>query len=190
MPKLNVAVIVASTREGRHAPVVAEWLLGEMADRPHLAPDVVDLAEIDLPARMPSTRHPDVDALRRRIDQADAFIVVTPEYNHSYPASLKHAVDLVGAEWRRKPVAFVSYGGISGGLRAVEHLRGVFAELQAVAIRETVSFHGPWSWFGPDGRPVDTTSSRRAVTAMLDDLAWWATTLQRGRVADLASVPA
>jgi hypothetical protein len=76
------------------------------------------------------------------IDAADAFVVVTPEYNHSYPASLKHAIDMAHGEWNTKPVAFVSYGGISGGLRAVEALRLVFAELHATTIRDTVSFHG------------------------------------------------
>jgi NAD(P)H-dependent FMN reductase len=72
---------------------------------------------------MPATDDEAVSALCRRIDAADAFVVVTPEYNHSYPASLKHAIDMAYGEWNAKPVAFVSYGGISGGLRAVEALR-------------------------------------------------------------------
>ncbi len=68
------------------------------------------------------------------------FVVVTPEYNHSFPGPLKAAIDRHVTPWQAKPVGFVSYGGISGGLRAVEHLRQVFAELHAVTVRETVSF--------------------------------------------------
>ena len=107
-------------------------------------------------------------------------MVVTPEYNHSYPASLKDAIDYAKAEWFRKAIAFVSYGGVSGGLRAVEHLRGVFAELHAVGIRETVSFHGPFNGFGDDG-PGDPESASQAAQIQLDDLVWWATTLRSGR---------
>lgn len=87
--------------------------------------DVIDLAD----TRVPSAE------LADRIGAADAFVVVTPEYNHSYPGPL-HAIDSVGEQWRAKPVGFVSYGGVSGGLRAVEPLRVVFAELHAVTIRE------------------------------------------------------
>ena len=70
---------------------------------------------------------------------------MTPEYNHSFPAALKNVIDWHGPQWHVKPVGFVSYGGISGGLRAVEQLRLVFAELHAVGIRDTVSFHSAWN---------------------------------------------
>ena len=105
---------------------------------------------------------------------------MTPEYNHSYPAPLKQAIDLSRGEFARKPVAFVSYGGLSGGLRAVEHLRPVFAEVRAATIREAVSFHGAWERFDADGRPHDAAANT-AAEVMLDDLAWWATTLRAGR---------
>ncbi|MGA5305426.1 NADPH-dependent FMN reductase [Nucisporomicrobium flavum] len=112
---------------------------------------------------------------------ADAFVVVTPEYNHSYPAPLKAIIDGHFSEWRAKPVAFVSYGGLSGGLRAVEHLRPVFAELHAVTVRDTVSFHGARQCFGGDGLPVDPGSTA-AAGRMLDGLAWWGHTLRDARV--------
>jgi NAD(P)H-dependent FMN reductase len=115
-----------------------------------------------------------------RLEAADAFIVVTPEYNHSYPASLKNAIDWHRGEWTAKPVAFVSYGGMSGGLRAVEHLRAVFAELHAVTIRDTVSFHGAHARFGPDGEPKDDAAAV-AAKAMLDQLGWWARSLAEAR---------
>src|SRR3712207_2840161 len=109
---VNVAVIVGSTREGRFGPVVAKWFVGQAQQRADMAIDVIDLADIDAPAVYP--QHPSVaiEAYLARIDRADAFVVVTPEYNHGYPASLKQAIDLAYREWRAKPVAFVSYGGM------------------------------------------------------------------------------
>jgi len=88
-----LAVIIASVREGRFGPVVADWFVGQAKQR------------------------------------NDAFVVVTPEYNHGYPGPLKTAIDSVGREWHAKPVGFVCYGGLSGGLRAVEQLRIVFASV-------------------------------------------------------------
>ena len=90
-------------------------------------------------------------SLQQALGLADAFVVVTPEYNHGYPAPLKELIDSVNAEWQAKPVAFVSYGGVSGGLRAVEQLRLVFAELHAVTIRDSVSFPGAWEQFDESG---------------------------------------
>src|SRR5690606_16695676 len=139
---LQLALIVGSTREGRFAPVVAGWFASRVATRPDFTLDVVDLAELDLPPTWTRTPTPALDAYWARLAAADAYVVVTPEYNHSYPAALKRAVDLARDELRRKPVAFVSYGGMSGGLRAVEHLRPVLAEVHAATIRDTVSFHG------------------------------------------------
>ena len=105
-------------------------------------------------------------------------MVVTPEYNHSYPAPLKAVIDSHSREWHAKPVGFVSYGGLSGGLRAVEHLRPVFAELHAVTVRDTVSFHGGRSCFGPDGRPLDPREPGAAAHRLLDRLTWWGVTLR------------
>jgi NAD(P)H-dependent FMN reductase len=156
---LRLAVIVASTREGRFGPTVAAWFAGEAADRTDLEVEVVDLAE--------------ASTVTRKLAAADAFVVVTPEYNHSYPAPLKAMIDGHFHEWLAKPVGFVSYGGLSGGLRAVEHLRPVFAELHAVTVRDTVSFHGGRSCFGPAGRPLDPEAPGVAARLLLDRLTWW-----------------
>ncbi|SEF32102.1 NAD(P)H-dependent FMN reductase [Amycolatopsis pretoriensis] len=184
---VRVAVIVGSVREGRFGPVVADWLAGVAGEHGGFTVDVVDLAEPDLPMVLPAfgaTPPPAVVAevakVTPRLAAADAFVVVTPEYNHSYPASLKNAIDWHRTEWAAKPVAFVSYGGMSGGLRAVEHLRAVFAELHAVTIRETVSFHGARTRFGPDGTPTDEAAAT-AAKAMLDQLDWWARSLLAAR---------
>ena len=178
---LRLALIYGSTREGRFCDKVAEWAAERIAARPGLALDVIDPASLDLPARHEANPREAVTALRQRIDQADAFVVVTPEYNHSFPAALKLVIDLVGAPWRAKPVGFVSYGGVSGGLRAVEHLRQVFAELHAVGIRDTVSFAMMRSFLDAEGRFAPPEASDRAMTLMLVELAWWAEALREAR---------
>lgn len=184
---VRVAVIVGSVRDGRFGPVVAGWLASVAAAHGGFDVDVVDLAEPDLPLALPAfgaapapAVAAEVAKVTPRLAAADAFVVVTPEYNHSYPASLKNVIDWHRTEWVAKPVAFVSYGGISGGLRAVEHLRAVFAELHAVTIRETVSFHGAHARFGPDGTPADEGAAV-AAKALLDQLGWWARSLAEAR---------
>ncbi|EME98482.1 NAD(P)H-dependent oxidoreductase [Streptomyces mobaraensis NBRC 13819 = DSM 40847] len=186
----RLAVIVASTRDGRFGPTVADWLGTHLAERDDIDADVVDLAELPLPARL--SPQPDADdaallgAVSPRLERADAFVIITPEYNHSYPASLKTLIDWHATPWRAKPVAFVSYGGLSGGLRAVEHLRPVLAELHAVTIRETVSFHSPWGAFDASGRHLDEEAGNRAAGAakvLLDQLTWWAVSLREAREA-------
>jgi NAD(P)H-dependent FMN reductase len=190
---IRVAVIIGSTREGRYADVIANWFLARARRRDDITVDVLDLAEIELPARFTRERTPALTDYLSRLGAADAFVVITPEYNHSYPASLKHAVDFANLEWHRKPLAFVSYGGVSGGLRAVEHLRQVFAERHAFGIRDTVSFHNPWPQFADDGElhdPAATDAVETAVRLMLDDLVWWATALRTARAADVAAAAA
>jgi NAD(P)H-dependent FMN reductase len=109
--------------------------------------------------------------------------VVTPEYNHSFPGPLKTAIDALKAPWQAKPVGFVAYGGLSGGLRAVEALRVVFAELHATTVRDTVSFHQVRNQFDADGQPVDPVGVNGAAGALLHQLAWWAGALKRARAA-------
>lgn len=164
---LRVAVIVASTREGRFGPTVAAWFAGVARGRADLDIEVVDLAE--------------EDTVTKQLGLAEAFVVVTPEYNHSYPAPLKAVIDAHGDEWLAKPVGFVSYGGLSGGLRAVEHLRPVFAELHTVTVRDTVSFHGGRLCFGADGLPTQPVECGAAALRLLDQLAWWGLILRDAR---------
>jgi NAD(P)H-dependent FMN reductase len=130
-------------------------------------------------------------ALQQRIAAADAFIVLAPEYNHSFSASLKAVIDSVYDDWQAKPVGFVSYGGQSGGIRAVEQLRLVFAELHAVTLRDNVALANVWERFAPDGTLVNPERPRRALTTLLGQLKWWATALRTARqVAPYADVAA
>ncbi|MET9427524.1 NAD(P)H-dependent oxidoreductase [Streptomyces sp. NPDC003036] len=179
---LKLALIVASNREGRFGPVIADWFLSRTAERDDFAVDVVDLAVIDLPTALSSTPGPAARAalaeVSPKLADADAFVVLTPEYNHSFPAALKSLIDWHFSEWQAKPVGFVSYGGMSGGLRAVEQLRQVFAEMHAVTVRDTVSFHNARGHFDETGRHKDPTGPDAAAKTMLDQLAWWAHALR------------
>ncbi|MFJ5121419.1 NADPH-dependent FMN reductase [Kitasatospora sp. NPDC088548] len=182
----RLAVIVGSSRQGRFAPTVADWFLRTARGRDDLDLDVIDLADHPLPrlGDEPTAEQAGrLAALSPRLAAADAFVVVTPEYNHSFPGVLKDAIDWHRAEWQAKPVGFVSYGGLGGGLRAVEQLRLVFAELHAVTVRDTVSFHGAWAVFGDDGEPVDPAVPNGAAKGMLDQLTWWAHALRDARTA-------
>jgi NAD(P)H-dependent FMN reductase len=183
---IRVAVVIGSVREGRFGPTAANWFVGEAQQRGDLQVDVIDLADVHLPMVLTAQPAPvaaqALAALTPRLAAADAFVIVTPEYNHSFPASLKNVIDWHLTQWQAKPVGFVSYGGMAGGLRAVEQLRTVFAELHAVTIRDTVSFHNAWEKFGPDGQPKDSTGCTFAVKTMLDQLMWWGTALRDAKI--------
>jgi NAD(P)H-dependent FMN reductase len=172
--KIRVGLIYGSTRSGRFCDKVALWAAEQMAASGRFSLDVIDPAVADSHDSIP---------LRQRIAEADAFVVVTPEYNRGYPAPLKSLIDSVGAEWHAKPVAFVSYGGISGGLRAVEQLRQVFAELHTVTIRDAVSFAGAWEQFDDAGRLLEPERARRSMETVLARLHWWAVALRNARSA-------
>ncbi|MER5759736.1 NAD(P)H-dependent oxidoreductase [Streptomyces sp. NPDC002082] len=185
---LRVAVILGSVREGRHGPAVADWFLGAAGAVGGLDLDLIDLADVDLPLAMPGwggSPSPQAAAalaeVSPRLAAAEAFVIVTPEYNHSFPAVLKNLIDWHREEWQAKPAGFVSYGGLGGGLRAVEQLRLVFAELHTVTVRDSVSLHGPWSGLGPDGVPRDTAVAEGAVKGMLGQLTWWGRALRAAR---------
>ncbi|MFD0207508.1 MULTISPECIES: NADPH-dependent FMN reductase [Saccharothrix] len=177
---IKVAVIIGSTRNGRFAPTVAEWFVGRASARDDVQVDLIDLLDANLPYTLTDfgeTPTDAVTAVTMRLAEAQAFVIVTPEYNHSYPVAIKNLVDWNYDVWQAKPVAFVSYGGLAGGLRAVEHLRQVFAELHAVTMRDTVSFHGASEQFGADGEPRDPEPYAQAASVLLDQLVWWAQAL-------------
>ncbi|MFJ4869134.1 NADPH-dependent FMN reductase [Streptomyces sp. NPDC088757] len=185
---LKIGVLIGSVRTGRFADRIAQWFLSEIGRRDDLETHVIDLSEPALVEELKlSLDQPDTTDGAPRLAQCigglDGFVVITPEYNHGYPASLKLAIDYVYDEWRAKPVGFVSYGGMAGGHRAVEQLRQVFAELHAVTLRDTVSFHMAWEKFDEAGRPLDESGASKASAVMLDQLAWWGLTLREGRAA-------
>ncbi|GAA2427438.1 NAD(P)H-dependent oxidoreductase [Streptomyces macrosporus] len=185
---LRLAVIIGSVREGRFGPTVANWFVTQAEKFGRFDVDVIDLADWPLPVVMPGwDTEPDAETARireelsRRVARADAYAVVTPEYNHSFPASLKNTIDWFREEWFAKPVGLISYGGQGGGLRAAEHLRQVFAEVHAMTVRNSLSFHNAWDVFGPDGQPRDEEAAASAAKDMLSQMDWWGTVLREGR---------
>ena len=193
---LNLKVIIGSTRPGRAADQVVSWIVPVAREHGGFDVEVADLREWDLPIfgetlatvgdfRDPIFSAPVVKRWNSMIAEGDAFLFVTPEYNHSVPAVLKNAIDTVFATFafRTKPVACVAYsGGIAGGTRAVEHLAQIAIEAEMVPLRNNVIIPFVDAAFGPDGQPADHRTTA-AATIVLEDLAWWGTTLRQARSA-------
>lgn len=188
----TIHVVIGSTRQGRLAEPVGRWFTAIAAARQDLAVEVVDLKEWDLPfltTPVPPAMAPPSDELTQRwaakVEEADGYVVVTPEYNHGYPAALKNALDQVFDPWRRKPVSFVGYGGPGGGVRAVEQLRQVVIELEMVPLRHQVSIPRAYMAFDDNGELRDPWHAGDAIR-LLDELAWWAAALRAARSRDQA----
>lgn len=188
----RLAIIVGSVREGRFGPVAASWVAEQARTHGGFEVEVIDLADIDIPLSMPPVspksagedypRPAGMAPLTEALAAADAVIVVTPEYNHSYPASLKAAIDWHFTQWTAKPVAFVSYGSLAGGRHAVLHLENVLVELHAVIVHDGLVFPSYYlNW--QDGRPLDAEAAAVRAKGMLDQLAWWAGALRSARAA-------
>jgi NAD(P)H-dependent FMN reductase len=175
MPKLMV--VIASTRPTRVGLPVGRWFADRAAERGSFDVDVVDLAELDLPF-MDEPEHPRFaryvhDHTKRwsaRVAAADAFVFVTPEYNHGYNAPLKNAIDYLHREWEHKPVGFVSYGGVAAGTRAVQQLKPVVAVLRMTPLTDAVYI--PWvnQHLDEERRFQPTGAMETAAAAMLQAL--------------------
>jgi NAD(P)H-dependent FMN reductase len=142
-PKLNI--VVTSTRPGRIGPVIAEWFLATAHQQGGFSAELVDLQSFELPVydepHHPATgryEHGHTRLWSASVDAADAFVFVMPEYNAGPPPSLLNALNFVLKEWAYKPAAFVSYGGVSGGLRAVQLVKPVLSALRMVPVVEGV----------------------------------------------------
>ncbi|KNX38585.1 NADPH-dependent FMN reductase [Luteipulveratus halotolerans] len=187
--KMRIVLLVGSVRTSRMADPIVAWLRAQLAQHTWIDLDVIDLATVRLPEaelRPGSGDSPIAD----RMNAADGFVVLTPEYNHSFPAALKNAIDWHYTEWTRKPVTFVAYGAGSGGIRAIEQLRLIFPELSAVTTRNVVTLSAPWNHLGDNGfEPPEQVVG--ALEATVAELHWWATALRVARGRDAADlVPA
>ena len=170
-------VLLGSTRQGRVGGRIARWFLEQARGRDDLVLELVDLRDWPLPffdSPVPPARgsyeDPAQQAWAAHVARADAYVLVTPEYNHGYPAVLKNALDHLFAEWRGKPVAFVGYGGTGGGIRAVEQLRQVVVELDMHPLRDAVHIHRAYAAFDDHGQLREPWHARDAV-AVLDGIA-------------------
>ena len=175
---LNVGIILGSTRPNRNGEAVAKWVQQQVKDRNDASYELVDLKDFNLPLLdepIPPSQgkytQPHTKKWAEKIASLDAFIFVTPEYNHATSGALKNALDFLYAEWNNKAAGFVSYGS-AGGARAVENLRLIMAELQIADVRAQVMFSlftdfKNFSEFAPDAR------HEPELNTMLQQLVAW-----------------
>ena len=180
---IHVGIIVGSTRPGRKADTVARWVHEIARKRSDASFEVVDIADFKLPfldeampPMMGQYTNPHTKAWAAKIAAFDAFVFVTPEYNHSTSGALKNAIDFLWREWNDKAAGFVGYGG-AGGTRAVEHLRLVMAEVKMADVRAQVAL-SLFTDFENFVTFKPTPHQERSVTAMLDDLVPWGEALK------------
>jgi NAD(P)H-dependent FMN reductase len=188
MPKLHV--ILASTRPGRAGEPIADWFVALAAEHGAFEVELVDLADVALPfldepnhPRLRRYEHDHTKAWSARIDAADAFVFVTPEYNYGYPATLKNAIDFLHFEWQHKPVGFVSYGGVAAGTRAVQQLKQVVTTLKMLPLFEAVSIPFHAQFIDEEGQVQANDVMTGAAAAMLDELVLTEQTLRPRRAA-------
>lgn len=168
---MKIGIILGSIREGRSGESVANWVVEQSAARDGATYELVDLRSYDLPLLTSATvpgaaqKKYDDDRVQRwsaTIDSLDAFVFVTPEYNHGVPGGLKNAFDSLGSEWADKPVAFVSYGA-EGGVRAVEHWRQIVANFHMFGVRQQISL-SLFTEFGANGaEPAERRTNELAT---------------------------
>ena len=145
MKKPKIFIITGSVRPRRIGRTIADWFYGQAAKQSGMQFEIVDLADWNLPlldepipAKHQMYQHEHTKLWSSKISEADGYVIVTPEYNHGYPASLKNALDYLFHEWGGKPIAFIGYGW-GGGRMAVDQLRQVVSELQMSHLAEQVA---------------------------------------------------
>lgn len=182
MPRLGV--VVASVREGRAGAPVADWFMGRARQHGGFELELLDLKDIDLPM-LAEANHPRLQKYTQEstkrwsatVAALDAFVFVTPEYNFGSPPALVNALDTVYVEWGYKPVGFVSYGGVSGGLRSVQMTKMMLTTFKLVPMVEAVSI--PFiARELQDGAFPGNEKVDKAATAMLDELLRWTNALR------------
>jgi len=193
MSPLKIAVILGSIRPNRFNDKPAMWIHRELGKLPDVQADLVDLKDYPLPFFDEQTGPSQLggtytNAVAQKwaatIAAADAYVMVTPEYNHSTSGVLKNAIDWLYPEWNRKPVGFVSYGGV-GGARAVEHLRQIAVELEMAPIRNAVHIPGHVAFpiiMGKAQWNAETEAGLKAnADKMMHELIWWTKALKVAR---------
>ena len=202
MSKLRLQIIVGSTRNGRNADPIMRWITPVIEANPAFEVEVLDLRDWALPFFQetietvgnfadPTYSKPLVKRWNNKIKEADAYIIVTPEYNHGLPTVLKNAIDTVffSYSFRRKPVACVGYSlGATGASRAVGQLNQVMLEMEAVPLRTPTLIPFATGAFDAECKPT-SLGINVVLNVMLEDLAWLGTTLKAARVED-KSLPA
>lgn len=189
---ISIKIIAGSTREGRFSDKAAAWIAKELKKHEGVLVDILDLRDFAMPFfnepvspayKEEPYKNEAVARFTAKIAEADGFIAATPEYNHGYPAVLKNALDYVYQEWNNKPIAFVSYGSVSGA-RSVEQLRLVAIELQMAPIRSEVNIPGDQYFpvlFGKAKVDEMFAAFSDKANEMITQLLWWARALKNWR---------
>lgn len=184
----NLKIIIASTRPGRKGPAIGSWIYEIAKNNPSFDVELLDLAIINLPfldeaehPRLKKYEHEHTKNWSSLIDNADCFIIVTPEYNFGYPASIKNALDFLYHEWSYKPVAFVSYGGIAGGTRSVQMLKQVVTAQKMMPVTESVNIPFFTKFINEQQAFVPDDSIVKSADAMLSELEKWSKSLKTMR---------
>ena len=175
--KMNIGIILGSTRQGRVSPQVGEWVKG-IADRHgNVNYEIVDIADFELPfLGTTDGSEPGIAAWNEKLASLDGFVFIVQEYNHSITGALKNALDFAREAWNNKAAGIVSYGS-TGGARAAEHLRGICGELKIADVRThpTLSLFTDFengTEFKPQALHIDN------VNAMLDEVEAWSGALK------------
>lgn len=186
---LKVHVILGSVREGRFGEKPAEWIMSKLEQLDEVEAELIDLKEYPLPffdePKSPNASggvyiNKEGQSWAEKVGEADAYIMITPEYNHSFSAVLKNALDWVYKQWNKKPVGFISYGSVHGA-RAVEQLRLVVNELQMVPLSTAIHIPGDvYLKAKEEGVSAFEPLNERA-TYFLNQLLWWGKILQEAR---------
>lgn len=186
---MNILVVLGSIREGRVGDKVASWVMKQAKNRDGVVYELLDLKDYPMKfyqeAKYPSQLHgqsSDKNANRwiKKVGEADGFLIITPEYNRGTSGVLKNAIDYPSNEWHKKPIAFVGYGGMSGGGRAVEQLRLNSIELQSVPIREGILIQFAGSKL-KDGQLEADEHLESGMSKTFDQLEWYSKVLKSAR---------
>ena len=181
---LKLEIVIASTREERVGPSIARWFVERARANGKFEIELCDLKEIALPMldepkhpRLRQYQHAHTKAWSARVDAADAFVFVTPEYNYGMPPALLNAIDYLLHEWAYKPAAFVSYGGISGGTRSVQMSKQVLTSVKVMPIPEAVTIPFFSKLIDTQATFAGGEAYDKSATGMLDELHRWAEAL-------------
>jgi NAD(P)H-dependent FMN reductase len=183
-----VKVILGSTRPNRFGIQPAEWVMEQTKEITDHTFELIDLAKVNLPLldepappMMVQYTKDHTKEWSKQIDEADGFIFITAEYNHSIPAALKNALDFLFVEWNFKPASFVSYGSLAGGARSVEHLRAVCGELRMYDLREQLMMPDYYNNLDEEGLHKFEDSHVEQLQKILAQTAFWADKLKAVR---------
>jgi NAD(P)H-dependent FMN reductase len=180
--QLNITVLIGTNRKLRESLLPARWLLGEMEKRPDIKTRLFDVADFALPhddyGQEIKEQFPE---WKEAILETDGLVIVTPEYNHGYPGTLKAVLDLLLREYIHRAVGFVSCSAqVWGGVRVIETLLPVVRELGLAATFTDLNFSRVHKSFDEQGKPLDTAFEKRA-SDFLDELVWMSRVLRWGR---------